>query len=217
MPENYSALKLTKSKMPQFGITAGLFQDWCATYRRCWGSGKSGVGLVCTYSHCILILILILTNLIYDNKKGLIWPKHNFWDFFTTRKLLNGEYLCAFCPTLQHPTKDLLIKTAYAIKLVKNDLKKGTCSKNCLCSNQLSTGVEDRLSSGSSHRHHCRFFLSLHVSVLTIACCGWPEDDCFCFCSGCHPTDSQKGRRWAGRSFAGGPLVGAGAAQLALF
>ena len=37
------------------------------------------------------------------------------------------------------------------------------------------------------------------------------------FCSGCHPTDSQKGRRWAGRSFAGGPLVGAGAAQLALF
>ena len=49
MPENNSALKLTKSKMPQVGITAGWFEDWGATYKLYGGSAESGVGLVCTY------------------------------------------------------------------------------------------------------------------------------------------------------------------------
>ena len=48
MLENYSALKLTKSKMPQYGITAGSFEDWCATYKGYGGSEESKVGLVCT-------------------------------------------------------------------------------------------------------------------------------------------------------------------------
>ena len=48
MPENNSALKLTKSKMPQVGITAGWFEDWGATYKLYGGSAESGVGLVCT-------------------------------------------------------------------------------------------------------------------------------------------------------------------------
>jgi len=62
------------------------------------------------------------------------------------------------------------------------------------------------------------FFLFFPVFIVLFWLLFFVDDwKTIAFCSGCHPTDSQKGRRWAGRSFAGGPLVGAGAAQLALF
>ena len=41
-------------------------------YKGYGGSEESKVGLVCTYSPSTLLLILMLTNLIYGNKKGLI-------------------------------------------------------------------------------------------------------------------------------------------------
>merc|ERR1712210_427732 len=51
--------------------TAEAGKDTGSTYKLYGGSAESGVGLVCTYPHCILILILMLTNLIYNNKKSL--------------------------------------------------------------------------------------------------------------------------------------------------